>query len=95
MNRVYCTAHRQFDGRRCRHAPHPGSTTCWAHQARGAGLARKMIVYVPPALWKYLQALVATGLFGETVDEALLQAATDRVLDLFGPLLTPRRGARG
>lgn len=52
---------------------------------------RRLLVFVPPALIERLHALVATGLFGETVDEALLQVARDRVVELSGPLLTPRR----
>lgn len=87
MKRRCTQPSRNNGGRACRAQAMPGTAACWGHTPQ----ARKMIVYLSPALHTRLQALVATGLFGETVDEALLQVARDRVVELSGPLLTPRR----
>ena len=89
-----CMSTRGHDGRRCGHAPHPGLQVCWAHRERGAGLTRKVVLYVPVALWERIEALVALGLFGDGPDQALLELAKHRLLELFPPILTPRTRRR-
>lgn len=74
-------------GRRCPSPVMPGTKRCWNH----SGQDRKLVLYLPPALLDLLRRLVQTGLYGETVDEALLHVAKERLIQLSGPLLTPRR----
>ena len=87
-----CGAPLRFNPQRpCRRAVRPGAGTCWSHRLAPPGPGRKLLVHIPTALWARLEALVATGLYGDAVDEALLTVARDRVVDLCGPLVAPRR----